>query len=143
MFTITPKLFSVKILTGTQRALAESVYYRKDLPMSIRVKYDWYFKYREALVRIEKPKNYTELIIVAYDAPQKTIQQIEEKRKKDKIIAAKARITKIKNRIDLFRSEYNSLFPIKEDPIYQKLEYALWKSECDLKILSKEDENSL
>lgn len=137
MFTITPKLFAIKIVTGSQRALAETVYFRNDLPMNLRIKYDWYFKYREALIIIKNPKNYTELSFVAYDAPKETIEQIELKRSKDKLKAAKAKVTKIENRMNLFKSEYNSLFPIQEDPIYIELLWYKIKAERDLDKLLK------
>lgn len=138
MFTVTPKLFTIKIITGSQRALAETVYYKTDLPMSLRIKYDWYFKYREALVRIQNPKFYTDLIIVAYDAPIETIEQIELKRAKDKLKAAKAKVTKISNRMELFKSEYNSSFPIQEDPIYIELLWYKIKAERELDKLLKQ-----
>lgn len=132
MFTVIPKLFAIKIVTGSQRALAQTVYFTKDLPINLRIKYDWYFKYREALVRIQNPKNYTEITFVAYDAPKETIDQIELKRSKDKLRAAKAKLTKIENRMKLFKSEYNSLFPIQEDPIYIELLWYKIKAERDL-----------
>ncbi len=137
MFTVIPKLFAIKIVTGSQRALAETVYFRNDLPMNLRIKYDWYFKYREALIIIKNPKNYTELSFVAYDAPKETIEQIELKRSKDKLKAAKAKVTKIENRMNLFKSEYNSLFPIQEDPIYIELLWYKIKAERDLDKLLK------
>lgn len=129
------KLITVKITTGPSRALASTVYFRDGMTIPQWNKWEWYFRYREALIRIQNPKWYTSLEFIAYDPDPRTAEEILAKRQQDKIRAAKAQITKIQNAIGRYRSEYNELFPIEDDKIYIKLHIKLMEAEENLKKL--------
>jgi len=98
------------------------------LSWELRIKYDWYFKYRAALLQVKYPKFYVESIWGNELPNQKTFEQIRN----NKIKSKKAKITEYKNKLKLAELNWNSLFPIEEDLYYQKAIEKIEKLEKEL-----------
>lgn len=80
-------------------------------------RWQWYFKYREALLRIKYPR--MKILYEHYFFSNEKVKSPEEKLQ-DLIAGKKRSITKIKNALVLYEKEWNSLFPVEEDETYQK-----------------------
>lgn len=86
------------------------------LRFDLRMKYDWYFKYRAALLQVKYPKFQIDVFWGNEPAQGKTLEQIQQGR----IRAKKAKITEIKNKLQRAKENWSCLFPIEEDVIYRK-----------------------
>jgi hypothetical protein len=129
---------SVTIRHGKYTALAETTYYR-ELPMWLYLKYSWFFRYREALIRVKNPKGYTKLIIKRY---QKNMpDRIYKQQLKNKITGKKRKITELKNKPDAARKSWDELWPIEDHPLYEKVIQKIKRKENELKELQNIYEN--
>lgn len=101
----------------------------KGLPFKVRMKFDWYFKYREALLRVKHPKAHTEL-----RWGHNVISDTEklENWRKNKIIAKKRTLTKYENAMSAARATWNELFPIETDADYIKCMAKIEKTKAEL-----------
>jgi hypothetical protein len=81
-------------------------------------KYGWYFRYRAALLQVEYPTQFVEMR--TFDYKYKPTYEILLNRKKDLLIAQKGLYTKSVNKLEDYKKEWNSLFPIEEDARYLK-----------------------
>lgn len=79
-------------------------------------KWGWYFRYRQALLQVQYPKRYVELVPFRYEYVPPKEQQI--KRLTDKMRAAKAKHTHYMKQIELAKAHWNEIFPIEEHPDY-------------------------
>jgi hypothetical protein len=93
----------------------------------------WYFRYRQALLQVKYPK----ANITAHWGVEDIFSQ-EEKDKihlKYQIIAKKRKITEWKNKIQAYKDNWVSLFPIEEDPQYTAAMNKLHQKEEELHAL--------
>lgn len=90
-----------------------------ELPnMELRMKYNWYFKYRAALLQVQHPKHE---VTMSWGTSEKyTEEQKAEIEFRNKLIAKKRTVTKYCNLLKQAEKEWNSLFPIQDDLMYQK-----------------------
>jgi hypothetical protein len=107
--------FIIKVYKNKPRELIEVIKW-VNLRIDIRMKYDWYFKYRAALLQIKYPKYTVETIFGYQPATGKTAEQL----KLNLIKAKKAKITAYKNKLKKAEETWDSLFPISEDFFYKK-----------------------
>jgi hypothetical protein len=108
----------------------------KGLRFELRCKYDWYFKYRAALLQVKYPRLEVQVWWGHEPATGKTLEQIL----RDKLRAKKAKITEYKNKIQKARENWNSIFPIEEDVFYQKALGKISKHEFELRNIEAEIE---
>lgn len=88
-----------------------------DMLWNVRIKWDWYFKYRAALYQVQNPKAVIEVTWGNYPASNKrSIEQIC----KNKLIAKKRKLSTYINKLETYKSSWNSLFEIDQDPIYNQ-----------------------
>ena len=109
--------------------------------MSFRIvyKYDWYFKYRAALLQIKYPKYRVDLIMGNHPAEEKTKEHLENEYRKRKITTAKRMITKISNQIDSYIKEQEAtLIPYYDNEHYRKAVIKLNKYKNELKELQND-----
>ena len=123
--------FVVRIKTGAKPS-QEQVYFRNDMTYEFMKKWEWYFEYRAALLRVENPKIKLEFSIVRYD--YELPSDIYETRLKNIIKSRRGNLTKYKNKIAKTKEKYeqSSLFPIKSDPKYYKVKNKLERLESEL-----------
>lgn len=88
----------------------------RDLPFFVRMKYDWYFNYRAALLQVKYPRAYVRIDVVR--ATPNTKRQIDVL--KQRVSAAQGQVTKIENLLTKARDHWNSLFPIEDDHLYKR-----------------------
>jgi hypothetical protein len=88
------------------------------LRWELRLKYDWYFKYRAALLQVRYPRYVVDCIWGNEPATGKSLEQIRQ----NKIRNKKAKITEYKNKLELARKHWSSLFPIDDDIVYKRAE---------------------
>lgn len=102
------------------------------LRFDLRMKYDWYFKYRAALLQVKYPKFQIDVFWGNEPAHGKTLEQIRT----SKIRAKKAKITEIKNKLQKAKDSWSSLFPIEDDYHYQKAVSKLKRVEFEYKQIT-------
>jgi hypothetical protein len=124
--------FTIKVLNHKREVI--EYYLWDNLRFKLRIKYDWYFKYRAALLQVKHPRFKVETYWGNEPAIGKTLLQF----KKDKIKSKKSKITEYKNKLNLAKQNWISLFPIEDDPFYQKAELKINRLENELKILQNE-----
>ncbi len=108
----------VKIRTGKQQALAETVYYKTDMFPAFFLRWLWWFKAKEAKIRLENPRWFTEISHGHYDwvAPV----ELQIKVLTDKIRNRKARLTEYNTKVRMAEQNWTELFPIQDDELYKK-----------------------
>lgn len=118
MENVSERLHWVRISCFSKRGNGELVegLFWDNLPWVTRQKYDWYFRYRAALLQVKYPKSHIEHNWGHLTAPPKTMKQVLRNR----IIAKKGKITEFKNKVSKARSQWNDLYPIDDHPNYQK-----------------------
>ena len=107
------------------------------MTFELRVKYDWYFKYRAALYQVQNPKARVEVLWGSEPATGKTLFTILI----NKSIVKRAKITGLKDKINRAVTGWNELFPIEDEPRYQAALLKLAKLELELFELQAEIES--
>ncbi|HPV55484.1 MAG TPA: hypothetical protein PKW61_00030 [Tenuifilaceae bacterium] len=122
--------FTIKVLDKSRN----SVEFLKwaNLRFELRVKYDWYFKYRAALLQIKYPKH----TVQTHWGSEPALGKFLENLKRNKIIAKKRKITEFENKLKLAEKNWNSLFPIHEDIFYQKATAKIERLKKELVLLT-------
>ena len=117
----------------------DKIYFRlwKDLPWSLMCKYKWYFEYRAALLKVNYPKYKVDHTWGKYEKKGKSRMQHFN----TKYAAAKGQVTKLENQIAKAELSWNKLFPIKDDPIYNKYLKKLSDKKSELLAIEKDIEN--
>jgi hypothetical protein len=131
--------FWVKILgypAGLHNSQPQLLHRWDGLPYQVRLRWDWFFRYKAARFQVEHPHWCIELSHGRIDHIM-TDEEAAAKALADKLQAAKGRYTKILNRVSAFRAEYTGLFYIEEDPVYQKLIGLLSKAIANLNELTQ------
>ena len=103
----------------------------------IRLKYDWYFKYRAALLQVKYPKYEVKIFWGREEACDRTKKQLLE----NQIKAKKAKITSYKNKLEQAEKHWTSMFPISEDEMYKKAQSKIKRLEFELIGLYEEIQN--
>lgn len=139
MKTVHDQRFGAKILLHRQSFIAanpELRHYWNGFPFNVFLRWQWYFRYRTALLQIQHPKKYVELRTFNYDY----VPAAEERKKrlKDKITARKRKITQYKNSLAKAEENWNELFPIGEYLLYQKAVAKIERLEKELIQLQNE-----
>ncbi|HLW38896.1 MAG TPA: hypothetical protein VKX31_00800 [Brumimicrobium sp.] len=104
-----------------------------NLRWELRLKYDWYFKYRAALLQVKYPKFDIQIFWGNEPAQGKMLAMIQQ----GKIKAKRAKITEIKNKLEKAKKNWCSLFPIEDDPTYQRAIEKLQGVETELNELNQ------
>ena len=92
------------------------------------VKWSWYFRYREALMVIKYPRCEVTLTKGQQEPSERTAENIF----KNRLRAKKAKITEIKNKIAWVENEWDELFPVETDELYQRAKAKLARLEYEL-----------
>lgn len=107
-----------------------------DMPFDIYHRWMWYFRYRAALYQVQEPKAYiTTMYGVQKDNVKKTTA---DKFLKNKIVKAKANISRFENKLTRFRNSYSELFPIEEHETFIELNIRIDGYKTRLSLLQKE-----
>ena len=120
--------------------LIELIEWQK-LPFELRIKYDWYFKYRAALLQVKYPKYIVDFFWGNQPAQGQELDYIIKKKK----TAQKAKITKSKNKLLAFQAEfesykksYSKLFPIENEQEYKMFAASIELAENKIVKLEQE-----
>lgn len=122
----------IKLMTKEHNGDIVQVLRWDELTFAVRLKWDWYFRYRAALLKVQHPKmwvNFSDGNMEYREIPQ---EELNRKR----LIPKKAQLTKWRNLLRQAEQNWTSMFPIEEDEDYIK---AL----CKVKNLEKEIEELL
>jgi len=103
----------------------------ENLTFDLRQKYDWYFRYRAALLQVKYPKYIVDVAWGNEPATGKTLEEIRQ----DKIRAKKSKITQYKNKLKKAELSWSSLFPIEDDFDYIKAVEKINRLEFELHSL--------
>ena len=128
-----PLLYFCKITVHTKFGngkLVESFLW-EGFKFQLFTKYQWYFRYRAALLQVKYPKYHVE----KYTGPDKS--RNPEEILKWRIRAKKAKITETKNKLQKARDYWDQLFPIEEDPLYLKAIAKLERLKSELKEMQQ------
>ena len=140
----TEKRYIAKIVTGfgVERRVE---YYRSDMTFEFLKRWEWFFEYRAALLKVKNPRLKVELEIINYD--YQLPRDVYQKRLKNIIKSKKGNLTKFLKKLDATKAKHKkhnslSLFPkkIEDEDRYYKVEkklkafqYSLAKAENKLK----------
>lgn len=80
-----------------------------------RKRWDWYFKYRAALLQVMYPRYHVEFVWGTYSKP--TDEMIIAVR--NQWISAKRKVTEYENKLQKAKDNWNEIFPIEEDVRYK------------------------
>lgn len=86
------------------------------LKWELRLRYDWYFRYRAALAQVKHPKFEVEFRWGHEPATGKTLVEIQ----KAKTSAKRGLLSKYENLLMKAEQNWDQLFPIQEDEIYKR-----------------------
>jgi hypothetical protein len=113
--------FNIKVL-DKKREKVEFLSW-SGLKWELRLKYNWYFNYRAALLQVKYPKFQVQTTWGNEPATGKTLEEI----RKSKISSKKATITKAKNNLsgylgefEHYKKSYIEIFPIEDQLKYQE-----------------------
>lgn len=106
--------YIINVLTKYGNGTLVEKYKWQGLRWELRNKYDWYFKYRAALLQVKYPKYYIETRWGHEPAVGKTKLQLLAQ----KLITAKSKHTKASNLLKTAEEKWNYLFPIQDDKDY-------------------------
>lgn len=95
--------------------------YWDNMTFEIRMKYNWYFKYRAALLQVQNPKAYVEMLWGNIEASDKTLKDILTNR----VSSAKREVTKWQNIVDKIAANHSELFPVSNSYEYTKAVHKL------------------
>lgn len=96
----------------------QKLYFNTGFTMEQLTKWKWYFHYITSKWQLETPRQFVELEFFTYEATPVD----EAKIKKNLATAAKARVTKIANKIEQYKQWYASqgfIWPMEEQKDYQ------------------------
>ena len=97
----------------------------------------WFFRRHAAKMQINEPfRLYT--FLVTRNVSKENKEAYLVKREKDKITAAKAKITQIENKIKAAKDAWRSIFPIEEDEAYKKAMSTLFTKKVALAEMERE-----
>lgn len=122
--------YIIKVITPKGRDIIETLVWQ-GLRFELRTKYDWFFKYRAALLQVKYPRAEVQCTWGNSPAEGKTLEYIQ----KTKIAAKRAQITKITNKMNQAKQEWNQLFPIEDEEGWKKAKLKLAKLEFELSVL--------
>ena len=109
----------------------------KNMRMDTVLKWEWYFKYRAALLQVKYPKYRVDFIKYSKEPVDLTKEQIQLKQKKSRTTTCKRMITKINNKILQYEAEQNkTLLPDWENEHYLKAKRKLSNYKKELKCLT-------
>jgi hypothetical protein len=86
--------FNIRVRDNKNRDTVEFIQW-SGLRWELRQKYDWYFKYRAALLQVKYPKHIVECVSGNEPAQGKTLKALRE----DKLRAKRSKITQFKNKL--------------------------------------------
>ena len=113
------------------------------VPWRLRLKYDWYFKYRAALLQVQNPKKIINFTWGNYiEISDKERGEISLR---NRIIGKKRKITEFENKVKIVEKEWCELFPITKDLIYIKVIKKInrYKKELNKLILQKNESKKI
>lgn len=102
-----------------------------DLPWHTRMRFDWYFKYRRALLQVKYPKHHTVMKWGHYEPEGDQGLRILRNR----IIAKKGKLTEVRNKLQKAIDHWDQLFPIEDDLLYKNAVAKIERIENELKEL--------
>lgn len=88
------------------------------MPWAVRSKWNWYFRYRHALLQVQYPQFKVESTWGNYEVKQEHIVHLQSI--KNRIVAKRRKITEINNKLEKARKHWDELFPIETNPLYHK-----------------------
>lgn len=125
--------YMIKVKTKMGGDLVEWIKW-EGLPWATRCKFNWYFNYRAALLQVKYPKYEVEKSWGNEPATGKTAKQIL----KQKVSAKKGQLTKFRSLLFQARANWDQLFPIEEDPDYQRAKAKVDRIEKEYQTLLNE-----
>ncbi len=133
----TPKAFYRKIEVRTKIGgeVIETLFW-ENMRFDFVCKWEWYFRYRSALLQIKYPKYKVNLIMYSHDPVGLTKEQIDNNLRKKRITTCKRMITRISNAILEYETEQEqTLLPNWENESYLKAKSKLSNYKAELETL--------
>jgi len=90
------------------------------LSNQLLIRYRWYFEYRQALLKVQYPKNKVLLEHFRYQPESQSEIEQSVLRVQNLIVARKRKITEVSNKLKEAKASWTELFPLDQHPNYQK-----------------------
>jgi|GEM_PF-900218 len=120
-----------RIIVAKEKTTRKNIFWKRwNLPYSMVVKWDWYFKYRAALIQVQNPR----AEVIVYMGKELKMPVDLEKNKRNKVRACKAKITEMKNKLQRAydKAAETELFGIDDHPHVVNWKSRLVKKEAEL-----------
>lgn len=91
------------------------------------IKWEWYFRYRAALFQVENPRSLVLYNKYHHELTEKAAEEI----RREKASRLQAKITKWQNKLNKAVAGWSELFPIEDEPVYQKFVAKLAQAKID------------
>lgn len=105
-----------------------------NLRFELQVKYQWYFRYRAALLQVKYPRAIVELTTGDKKPDAHRAVHLAHNR----LRARKAKVTEFNNKLDKLKESWNSLFPLEEDPKFNLVQQKIEGLVINVKLAEKE-----
>jgi hypothetical protein len=102
------------------------------LTLEMVLKWSWYFEYRQALLKVQYPRQKVALLMGNYQIPAR------EPEFRRRYYARKGKLSKVLNAFEKVRKDWNSLFPIEDDPRYQRTIEKIEEERAKLAAMKRE-----
>lgn len=103
------------------------------LPFHTRMKFNWYFRYRAALLQVKYPKHE----VIQHWGKEEPTEQQKADSLRNKIRAKKGKITEIQRKLAMARDKWAEIFPIEEDAYYLRAVEKLNRLKQELKEMEE------
>jgi hypothetical protein len=107
------------------------------LRFELAIKYQWYFRRVAALHQLQYPRH-----IVGFEwsrmASQEEKEISEKKSLKDKIVAAKSKVTQAENQLRDLKAGWKELFPIEQHPKWEATQKKLREKQTQLEMMERQ-----
>lgn len=118
---------------------AKEILYWDNMPFDVRVKWNWYFEYRHALLKVQNPKSKVDSVWGKKERTNATPEEIEKEKNIRRRTTIKRKITQFQNAIKKYEQEQKlKLIPDFENPKYIRTVEKLKEYQAELDNISKE-----
>lgn len=125
------RVFWVRVtVLDSARCRQESLYWF-DLPWAVRVKWNWYFEYRAALLKVKYPR-FQVVHTWGNEAPATlTGKQVVIRSLNNLRLARVRKITELERKIQAVKDNWQEIFPFESHELYQKVVAKIERLKCD------------
>jgi hypothetical protein len=129
---------NIKVLKGLNPYEAIEEVSWDGLRNDLMFKYQWYFEYRHALLKVKHPKRKVILNHFRYQPETETELQRLQTSLTNRIAAKNRKITEINNKIEALKAGWTELFPLEDHVNYKRALQKIDRLACEKEDLMRQ-----